>query len=161
MSSNNCILTASEQSETSMISGVALLPALVFNRDGKLAAIRLAKFLRGDIEQGRCEGVYAILYDHLHNAWGAPAERPRDRLQRIIRRTPGGRVYTLGTSSGATIGAETFGVSGDGRRIDLNYDVIGAATPATAVCHLSITYRGPTNLQPPPHERPHPLKNWQ
>lgn len=161
MHESGCTLTASDQSEASMIAGVALLPSLIFNQQAKLAAIRLGRFLRGNVNQGQCESVYARLYDQLHEEWGASSSRPRDRRQGILRRTPKGHVYTLGTHQGATIAAQTFHVLPDGRRIDLRLDLIGAATPANAVCHISITYFGPTSLQPPQHERPYPLKNWQ
>ena len=161
MHESGCTLTASDQSEASMIAGVALLPSLIFNQEAKLAAIRLGRFLRGNVNHGQCESVYAMLYDQLHEEWGASSRKPRDRRQIIPRRTPKGHVYTLGTHQGATFAAQTFHVLPDGRGIDLRFDLIGAATPANSVCHISITYRGPISLQPSPHERPYPLKNWQ
>ncbi len=58
------------------------------------------------------------------------------------------------------VGRETFRVQPDGRQIILRSSYIGATDSAPAVCHLSISYRGPESLQPPPEQRPHPLKNW-
>jgi hypothetical protein len=155
-----CTLNPGEGSRVPPTAGVALLPSLIFNQEGKLATVRLRTFMRGDLKPTQCERAYGQLLDHLHSTWGGPAASASNKPGMLKRRTPQGRAFLLGTGDGAVAGRETFHVQPDGRQIILRSGYIGATDSAPAVCHLSIDYRGPASLQPPPEQRPHPLKNW-
>lgn len=155
-----CTLIPAEGSRVPETAGVALLLAVIFNQEGKLASVRLGKFLRGTSKPVECEDAYGCLLDHLHNTWGAPTASSSVKAEAPTRSTPGGRRFSLRTSGGAVAGSATFNPQPDGRKIVLRLSHVGATNPATAVCHLSIDYHGPDRLQPPPEERPHPLKNW-
>ena len=150
-----CALSAAEESRVPPTAGVALLPEVIFNQEGKLAAIRLRKFLRGDIEPAQCGRVHGQLLDHLQKTWGSPMASSSNKHGK-----PKGREVSPSADDAAVIGRETFHVQPDGRQIILLSSYIGPTDSAPAVCHLSIYYRGPKSLQPPPEERPHPLKNW-
>jgi hypothetical protein len=160
MSLRGCTLIPAEGSRVPLTAGVALLPRVVFNQQGKLATVRLGKFLRANMEPAQCERAYGQLLDDLHETWGAPTASSSDKRGVLKRSTPKGRGFFLGTGDGAVVGRETFHVQPDGRQIILRSGYIGATDSAPAVCHLSIHYRGPESLQPPPEQRPHPLKNW-
>ena len=161
MRRKGCTLIPAAGSRVPLTAGVALLPTVIFNREGKLAGVRLGKFLRGETELAECEGDYGRLADHLYDRWGAPTASSSEQGAAPPRSTPKGRRYSLRTTGGgAAAGSETFAVQPDGRKILLLLNHVGATNPATAVCHLSIYYRGPESLQPPAEERPHPLKNW-
>ncbi len=141
-----CTLTAADGSPVPPTAGIPLLPSIVFNQAGKLAAIRLGHFLRG-VEPAQCERPYRQLLDSLRETWGAPTAPPSSSIER-------------GASDSAVVGRETFHAQPDGRRITLLARHIRATNAAPAVCHLGIHYRGPEILQPPRDERPNPLKNW-
>jgi hypothetical protein len=155
-----CALNPAEGSHVTQTAGVALLPIVVFNQEGKLATIRLRKFLRGDIGPVQCEREYGQLLDYLHETWGSPMVNSSNKRGRLKRSTLKGHDFWLSTGDGAVVGKETFHVQPDGRQIILRSGYIGATDSAPAVCYLSISYRGPESLQPPPEQRPHPLKNW-
>lgn len=160
MPSRGCTLIPAEESRVPRTAGVALLPVVSFNREGKLSAIALRSFLRGDVRPAHCGRAHGQLLHHLNKTWGSPAASSSDAHEMQVRSVPGGRELLPGTRDGAVIGRETFHVQPDGRRVILLSRYIGATASAPAVCHLSIYYRGPNSLQPPPEERPHPLKNW-
>ena len=140
-----CTLEAAEGLQLPPFAGIAMRPKLLFNQPGKLAAIRLQNFLRGDIDLDQCKSVHGRLREHLRESWGPPAAKP---------------LQSKGAGGGAVIDRESFQSRPDGRGIILETSYIGAAKSGSAVCHLSIAYRGPESLQPPPEDRPHPLKNW-
>lgn len=140
-----CTLEAADGLQLPPLAGIAMRPSLLFNQPGKLAAIRLQNFLRGDIDLNRCKSVHDRLREHLRESWGAPAAKP---------------LQSMGAGGGAVIDRDSFQSRPDGRGIILETSYIGAAESGSAVCHLSIAYRGPQSLQPPPEDRPHPLKNW-
>lgn len=160
MSLGGCTLITAEGSHIPLSAGVALLPGVIFNQDGKLAAVRLSKFLRANMAPAPCERAYGQLLDDLYETWGAPTATYPNGRGMLRRSTPKGREFFLGRDDGAVVGRETFHVQPDGRQVILRSGYIGATDSAPAVCHLSIYYRGPESLQPPPEERPHPLKNW-
>lgn len=155
-----CTLSPAKGSRVPLAAGVALLPNLIFNQDGKLAAIRLRELVRGDIEPAQCERAHGQLLDYLYETWGSPTSSSPATAGMPRRSTPEGREFFRGTSDDSVIGTETFNVQPDGRQIVLLSSYIGSTRLAPAVCHLSIYYRGPQSLQPP-EERPHPLKNWE
>ena len=154
-----CTLNPTGGSRVPLTAGVALLPTVIFNQEGKLATIRLRKFLRGDIKPAQCERAYGQLLDYLHETWGPPTASSSNKRAMLKRSTLKGREFFPDTGDGAVVSRETFHVQPDGRQIILQSSYIGATESAPAVCHLSIYYRGPESLQPP-EERPHPLKNW-
>ena len=155
-----CTLNPAQESRVPLTAGVALLPMVVFNEEGRLATIRLRKFLKGKIKPAQCERAYGHLLDYLRETWGSPTATSSNKHGMPKRSTLQGREFFFDTGYGAVVGRETFHVQPDGRQIILLSSYIGATDLATAVCHLSIYYRGPESLQPPPEERPHPLKNW-
>jgi hypothetical protein len=154
-----CTLSPAEGSRLPLTHGVALLPSLTFNRASELATVRLSKFLRTSMAPAQCERAYGQLLDDLYETWGAPAANPNGRgMPR--RSTPKGREFFLGNVDGRVVGEETFHARPDGRRIILRSGYVDATDSGPALCHLSIDYRGPERLQPPPEPRPHPLRNW-
>lgn len=155
-----CTLSPAQGSRVPPTAGVAMLPMVVFNEEGRLATIRLRKFLKGTIKRAQCERVYGHLLAYLRETWGSPTATSLNKHGMPKRSTLQGREFFLGTDYGAVVGREIFNVQPDGRHIILLSRYIGATDLATAVCHLSIYYIGPESLQPPPEERPHPLKNW-
>lgn len=159
MSLKGCTLNPAEGSRVPMTTDVALLPSITFNQAGKLATVRLSRFLRANMAPAPCELAYGQLLDDLYETWGAPTPGSWDRRGMLKRSTPKGREFSLGIDEGAVVGRQTFHVQPDGRQIILRSGYIGATASAPAVCHLSIDYRGPEILQPP-EQRPHPLKNW-
>jgi len=154
-----CPLDSTGGSRVPLTAGVALLPTVIFNREGKLAAIRLRKFLRGDIKPAQCERAYGQLFDYLRETWGPPTASSSIKRAMLKKSPLKAREFVPSTGDGAVVGRETFHAQPDGRQINLQSSYIGATETAPAVCHLSIYYRGPESLQPP-EERPHPLKNW-
>ena len=160
MSAGGCTLSSADGSRVPSSAGVALLPRIVFNQEGRVASVRLGNFLTPTGEPGRCERTFGQLLDDLHDSWGAPTANPSDERDALKRSTPKGRAFRLRSGNGGTVGSETFHVQPDGRRIILRSVSIGATDSAPAVCHLGIDYRGPERLQPPPDQRPYPLKNW-
>lgn len=160
ISSRGCTLIPAEESRVPRTAGVALLPVVSFNREGKLSAITLRKFLRGDVRPAHCGRAHGQLLDHLNKTWGSPTASSSDAHGMQGSSAPRGGELLPRTGDGAVIGRETFHVQPDGRQVILLSRYIGATDSAPAVCHLSIYYRGPESLQPPPEERPHPLKNW-
>lgn len=160
MSVRGCTLSSAEESRVPSTAGVALLPQVVFNQEGKLGTVRLGKFLRPNIEPVQCERAFGQLLDDLHETWGAPTAASSSKPGMLKRSTPKGREFFLGFGDGAVIGRETFQVQPDGRQIILRSGYMDATDSAPAVCHLSICYRGPESLQPAPEQRPYPLKNW-
>jgi hypothetical protein len=157
----SCTLNPAQGSRVPPTAGLDLLPRLVFNQQGKLATVHLSQFLRGDIEAAQCERAYGQLLDDLQATWGPPAPRSANTRGMLKRSTPEGREFLLGSDGKAVTGTETFHAQPDGRRIVLQSGYVAATDSAPAVCHLSIDYRGPESLQPPPEQRPYPLKNWQ
>lgn len=155
-----CTLSSAEGSRVPPTAGVALLPTVLFNQEGRLAAIRLGMFLRVDNKPAQCERAYARLLDYLHDDWGPPTASWSAKEEVTKRSSPQGRQFSLRTDSDGVAGRETFHLQPDGRKVVLLLRYVGATNPATALCHLSVYYRGPESLQPPPEERPHPLKNW-
>ncbi|NTZ43852.1 hypothetical protein G7A66_12310 [Altererythrobacter sp. SALINAS58] len=160
MPSSGCTLDPADGSRFPLTAGVALLPNVSFNQEGKLAAVRLDQFLRSNVKPAHCEGAYGQLWDGLQETWGDPTVSSSDEREVLIRRTPGGREFLLGVNDGAVVGREAFNVQPDGRQIILRFGYIGASDLAPAVCHLSILYLGPKSLQPPLEQRTDPLKNW-
>lgn len=160
ISSRGCTLNPAEDSHVPLTAGVALLPSVTFNEEGRLATVHLGRFLRAIVGAAQCERAYGQLLDDLHDSWGAPMANLSDKRGMLRRSTPSGREFFLGNGDGAVVGQETFNVQPDGRRIVLRSGYIGATDSAPAACHLSIDYRGPDRLQPPSEQRPHPLKNW-
>lgn len=160
MSVRGCTLSSAEGSRVPLTAGFALLPRVVFNQEGKLATVRLGKFLRPNVGLDQCERAFGQLLDDLHDAWGAPTASSLTKRGMLKRSTPKGREFFLGSGDGGTVGRETFHAQPDGRQIILRSGYIGATDTAPAVCHLSIDYRGPESLQPSPEQRPYPLKNW-
>ena len=158
--SRGCLLTPAEESGFPRTAGVALLPVVSFNREGKLSAITLRKLLRGGLSPAQCGRAHAQLLDHLSKTWGFPTASSSDANGMQDRSAPRGRELLPSTSDGAVIGRESFHVQLDGRQVVLLSRHISPTDSAPAVCHLSIYYRGPNSLQPPPEDRPHPLKNW-
>ncbi len=156
----SCTLNPAERSRVTLTASVALLPTLIFNQEGKLAAISLRKFLRGDIEPAQCERAHGQLLDYLHETWGSPTASSSNEPGILKRSSLNGRDFFLSTGEGAVVGTETFHVQPDGRQIILRSGYFGATKSAPAICHLSVSYRGPESLQPPPEQRPYPLKNW-
>ncbi|CAA9534279.1 MAG: hypothetical protein AVDCRST_MAG31-2677 [uncultured Sphingomonas sp.] len=157
MSLKGCALSPRQDSHVPPTAGVALLPEVIFNQQRNLSAIRLRKFLRGDVSPAHCRRAHDQLLQYLRETWGPPVPNSSNKQERS---TPKNRELLPGTGEGAVIGKETFHVQPDRRQIVLLSGYIGATASAPAVCHLSIDYRGPESLQPPPEERPHPLKNW-
>lgn len=141
MPTKGCTLNPALESRVPRTAGVALLPTIIVNQKGKLAAIRLHGFLKENIQPAECGRAYDQLLKHLRDTWGSPMARSSNK-------------------HGMLVNKETFQVQPDGRKIILLSRYIGATEAAAAVCYLSIEYRGPERLQPPPEERPHPLKNW-
>jgi hypothetical protein len=139
-----CVLEPAGGSAVRPTAGIALLPSLVINQAGTLAAIRLGQFLRG-IERVQCERVHRRLSEHLVRTWGSPTASLPDPHD---------------SSDGAVVGRQTFHAQADGRRITLRSSYIGATGSVPGLCHLGILFRGPNRLQPPPEEHPNPLKNW-
>jgi hypothetical protein len=156
-----CTLHAATKSRFPLTAGVGLLPTLIFNQEGKLAMIRLRKFFKGDIEPSvECMSRYNQILDYLQKTWGYPTASSSNKHGMPKGSIPQGGEILPDTADGAVVGSETFQVQPDGRKIILQLRAVGTAQPGAAVCHLSIDYRGPDSLQPPPEERPHPLKNW-
>lgn len=160
MSVSGCTLSFAEGSRVTLTAGVALMPRLVFNQEKRLASVRLGNIPTPDRDPAHCERAFGQLLDDLHDAWGAPTARSSGERGALERSTPKGRAFFLGSVDGAVVGRETFHVQPDGRQIVLRFDAIGATNSAPATCHLSIDYRGPERFQPPPEQRPYPLKNW-
>lgn len=160
MSPRGCTLNPAEESRVPLIAGVALLPEVTFNQEGKLAAVRLRTLLRGDIEPAQCGRAHDQLLNFLHQTWDSPNVSSSDKREMQGRSAPKGRDVLPSSANEAVIGRKTFHVQPDGRQVILQSSYIGATDSAPAVCHLSIYYGGPESLQPPPEERPHPLKNW-
>ena len=160
MPSRGCTLNAAQASRVSLTAGVALLPTVIFNRNGKLAVLRLGKFLRGNITPGQCESAYGQLLDRLQKTWGSPTTSPINKSGTLSTTTANRDEFSAVTTDEAVIGGEIFHVQPDGRQIILRSSYIGKTDAALAVCHLSIDYRGPDSLQPPQEERPHLLTNW-
>ena len=159
MSSSGCTLTAAQGSRVPLTAGVALLPTVIFNHDGKLAGLRLGTFLRGNITPAQCQSAYSQLLDHLQETWGSPTASASNMRRTRSTPTSDGVEHAPVTEDEAVVGRATFHVQPDGRQIILLSRYIGKTDTALAVCHLSIDYRGPDGLQPP-EKFPHPLKNW-
>ncbi len=157
---HGCTLVSTEQSRFPLTAGVSLLPAIIFNQEGKLATIRLRRFLRGNVEPAQCKREHGLLLEYLRGRWGSPVESSLSEREMPKMGTAQGPALLHVTDDSAVVGRETFHVQPDGRRIILLSRYIGATQVATAVCHLSIYYYGPESLQPPAEKRPHPLKNW-
>jgi hypothetical protein len=155
-----CTLSPAEGSRFPLTNGVALLPSLTFNRASELATVRLSTSLRANMAPASCERAYGQLLDDLHETWGAPTTDYSEGRGMLRRSTPRGREFFLGKDAGRVVGQETFHVRPDGRQIVLRSGYIDATDSEPAICHLSIYYRGPERLQPPPEPRPHPLRNW-
>ncbi len=155
-----CTLVSTEQSRLPLTAGVSLLPAVLFNQEGKLATIHLRRFLRGTIKPAQCMREHGRLLEYLRERWGNPAENLSSKrgMQRVDTAQAPALLHVA--DDDAVVGRETFHVQPDGRKIILLSRYIGATEAATAVCHLSIYYYGPESLQPPAEKRPHPLKNW-
>jgi len=155
-----CTLNSAQDSRIPLTAGVALLPTVIFNQEGKLAAIRLGKFLRGNITPAHCKRAYGQLLNRLQETWGLPEANSSTKRGTLSRTLSNKGELSPVMEDEAVFGRETFHVQPDGRRIILLSRYIGKTDVARAICYLSIEYRGPDSLQSPPEERRHPLKNW-
>jgi hypothetical protein len=160
MSLKGCTLNPAQGSRVPLTTGIALLPSVTFNQEGGLATVRLSTFLRANMAPALCERAYGQLLDGLYEAWGTPKANDPNGRGMLRRSSPNGREFFLGIDGGAAIARDTFHVQPDGRQITLRSGYLSATDSAPAVCHLSIDYRGPESLQPPPEPRPHPLRDW-
>lgn len=149
-----CTLDPSEESYVSLTAGVALLPALYFNREGALYTVRMQKVMRGDISLAQCEHAHGALLDYLDYEWGSGTVPIRGKGPQVNRKTPKGRTFfrTGGPGPVFVMDIEDFSKRPDGRKITIlsHYTAKSEYTPAD--CWLGIYYDGPESIERPPPE---------
>lgn len=145
-----------EDSYVPLTAGVALLPSLSFNQDGKLVTIDMTKILRGNIAPRQCERVHGQLLDYLDAEWGPGKASGHDPKNAVKRTTPKGRTFyhTAGSGPVFVFDVEDFSVRPDGRKITIISHYTAKSEYSPADCWVSIYFDAPKSLERPQIEFP-------
>jgi len=152
-----CSLAADlERSYRPSFAGMALVPTLDFNEDGKLTDLRIGRIYKAGVTAAQCEAMHGRLLDKLTSMFGQRSYEPKgaDKAM-LVRRSPGGNSYHRSKSVTPVMvaGIEDFRTATDGSKISLLTTFTAGSEYADPECFIDVYVDGPKSLRRRPLEK--------
>jgi hypothetical protein len=153
-----CMLSADpERSYRPSFAGMALVPTLHFNEDGKLTDLRVGRIYKAGVTAAQCEAMHGRLLDKLTSMLGQRSYEPKgaDKAM-VVRQSPGGNTYhrSKAVTPVMVAGVEDFRVATDGGKISLLTTFTAGSEYTEPECFIDIYVDGPKSLHRAPIDFP-------
>jgi hypothetical protein len=153
-----CMLSADPQrSYRPSFAGMALVPTLHFNEDGKLTDLRIGRIYKAGVTAPQCEAMHGRILDKLTSMFGQRSYEAKgaDKAM-VLRQSPGGNTYHRSNSVSPVMvaGVEDFRVATDGGKISLLTTFTAGGEYTEPECFIDIYVDGPKSLHRAPIDFP-------